>query len=619
MITLYTTFFVPKEKTRLQELLECLRQNISDKRISAIHIVTEEPRYAISDHAECEDAKITWHFVAERPTFQDLLRLAADNEGIVILANTDVYFGRGLENLDTLTHRDALALSRFDKRSNGILVPFHRPDSQDAWILRGPPRHVDCNFPLGIPGCDNRLAHELTQAGYQCVNACNDFEVIHVHASNIRSYIGTGQKVGPPYVQLTPRPKGYWATYIKNVRRTVHELREMGPAAAGGGGANERPTATEEPVRKISKRSMFDMSDSEPHVGEELPHGHARVPHFGDEALGGASGAPDPSSGLSGLSLAPRSPWTLDSVVHAGLPMDSMTKAFRSVSKTYAYVSLEPRKTFNERLMSAVTSQRPILVFLQIQTPDVVRPEILRDVASIARYVVNWTGDVRAPIPKWYYDVAPSVSLTLFSSTTDARTLRRSGLRSDFLQIGFDNDIYVPPSRSTKRSGIVFMGNNYSNRFPLSHFRFELVQALHNKYGKNFILQGGNWGTLAQANTTSNPDQEKKTLQSAAIAVSVSHFQYERYFSDRLLRFMACGPLVLQHWYPGIEIDFTPDKHLVVFHDLDECKQKLDYYLAHPEEAKTIAAAGCAHVHENHTQKIRMLELQALLNGASAL
>lgn len=580
MTTLYTTFFVPKEAKRLQELLETLRHNSQDARIDSIHIMTEEPQHVISDIAESKHAKIQWHFLSDRPTFQDLYRIAADDHGIIILANSDIYFGRGLENTNTLQASDALALSRFDKRADGKLVPYHKSDSQDAWIIRGPPKNIQCHFSLGIPGCDNRLAHELKQAGYSPVNACNDFEIIHCHASNLRTYTRK-QTVSPPYLQLQPRPKGYWRSMIRS-----------------RGDPIVRPRALEAP---------------EPHI--EAPMEAPTDPTEAEMA------PPIPKEAPGQLCLAPRASWTITSVVHAGLPVDMITKAFKSVASQYTYIPMDPRTTFNERLLAHVSEAKPKLLFMQIQTPDVLKLDTLRALTSHVETIVNWTGDVRAPLPQWYYDVGALVTHTLFSSTTDARTLRRAGQPADFLQIGFDNDVYVPSAiEYRKRSNIVFMGNNYTNRFPLSQFRYELVHTIHRKYGKKFVLQGGNWpSVLCSANTTFNPKAEIKTLQSVAIAVSVSHFQYERYYSDRLLRFMACGPLVLQHWYPGIEMDFTPDKHLVVFHNITECMEKLDYYLKHPNEAAQIAEAGCRHVHENHTQKVRMNELQALINGASAM
>lgn len=572
MLVLFTTFWIPEHQGRRAEIFECVRRNVDDSRIAKIHIVTEVPRSDIAHHAELHNEKLEWHFVEARPTFAVLFSLTkcVEPDTIVIIANSDIYFGRGLENLEsTLRPTDALALSRFDRRADGVMVPFHRPDSQDAWILRAPLRDIYADFPLGIPGCDNRLAHELTAAGHTVTNACNDFELVHVHASNVRSYTAKGPKVGPPYLQITPRPKGYWASF-KRFDKVPVEVKP--PPARAAPDVAPQP----EPLLMPTVDKLFFMPE--------------------------------------GLDLVPRSPWTLESIVHFGLPFTAMTKAFQLYAKKYTYIALEPKQSAVERLLDACKRIRPDVVFMQIQSEGIVGPTTMARIKEVCKTIVNWTGDVRSPLPHWFIELAPHVSWTLFSNMNDVRALQMRGLRSAFWQIGYDEDVYKPPTGPSTRSGVVFMGNNYKSTFPLSTFREQLVKALQTSFGTSFVLHGANW-TNAKANSNNNQGEEVKALQRCTIAVSASHFQYERYYSDRLLRFMACGPLVLQHWYPGLEKDFIPDTHLVVFNDIPECIQKVRHYMEHPDVAARIGAAGAAHVLANHSQKVRIMELQAVLDG----
>src|SRR5204862_5215377 len=45
--------------------------------------------------------------------------------------------------------------------------------SQDVWAFEGPVKPVAfSDFALGKPGCDNRIAYELGQAGYEVLNPC---------------------------------------------------------------------------------------------------------------------------------------------------------------------------------------------------------------------------------------------------------------------------------------------------------------------------------------------------------------------------------------------------------------------------------------------------------------
>ena len=72
------------------------------------------------------------------------------------------------------------------------------------------------------------------------------------------------------------------------------------------------------------------------------------------------------------------------------------------------------------------------------------------------------------------------------------------------------------------------------------------------------------------------------------MAISVSHFQEERYTSDRLLRIMGCGALAVTHHYPGIKQEFTPYEHLVTFSSVEDLLKTTDYYLEHEDEAQQI-------------------------------
>ncbi len=52
-------------------------------------------------------------------------------------------------------------------------------------------------------------------------------------------------------------------------------------------------------------------------------------------------------------------------------------------------------------------------------------------------------------------------------------------------------------------------------------------------------------------------------------------------------------------------------QHLVLYHSPQELVDLIDHYLAHPEERRAIAAAGCALVKERHTYVHRLTQLLA--------
>lgn len=60
----------------------------------------------------------------------------------------------------------------------------------------------------------------------------------------------------------------------------------------------------------------------------------------------------------------------------------------------------------------------------------------------------------------------------------------------------------------------------------------------------------------------------------------------------RVLDIMACGGFVLSNWQPEIAEYFEEGKEIVTFGCVEECMDKIRYYLEHEEERRQIAAAG---------------------------
>ena len=75
----------------------------------------------------------------------------------------------------------------------------------------------------------------------------------------------------------------------------------------------------------------------------------------------------------------------------------------------------------------------------------------------------------------------------------------------------------------------------------------------------------------------------------------------EGYWSDRLWLTLGCGGFLLTNYVPGIEEIFTNRKHLVWYHDEDECIVLVKEYLEKAREREEIAEQGYRYVHEHHT------------------
>ena len=298
-------------------------------------------------------------------------------------------------------------------------------------------------------------------------------------------------------------------------------------------------------------------------------------------------------------------------VLHIGFPNPAMGKAF-SIKTDYRFIDWTawtaiPNNVLNlhKHITDVCVDFKPDMIFMQIQSPGVITPEFVQTLPGL---IINWTWDYRDPTPQWMVDIAPYV-ISAFTNETDVEYLQSLGYDSMFLQGGFNNKVYDPDGQLYSKDDspeIVFMANNYPDDeydFPLSKYRIELVDALKEKYGTKFAVYGFGW--LGQNPLQSFMHREAKeaaSYRSSKIAINLSHFEAERYTSDRMFRILGSGPLCMTHWYPGIEKDFTDGEHLLVWRTTEELMNLIDEYLPNINtERIRISAAGCKLAHMNYT------------------
>lgn len=202
MIRLFTSFYNEKNPIRKQELITCLQKNVSNELIERIYVIIEAdtvtPFY---------DSKIIY-IRSERPTFEAFFKLvnwtAIEND-ISIVANSDIYFDSTL-SLIQLKEDQCYALSRYEIAKNGSIEFLQGQGwSQDSWIFKGKIKAVEfSDFYAGKIASDNRIAHELREAGYQIYNVAKTIKSYHLHEGAQRNYANADKslKVAPPYLLL---------------------------------------------------------------------------------------------------------------------------------------------------------------------------------------------------------------------------------------------------------------------------------------------------------------------------------------------------------------------------------------------------------------------------------
>ena len=304
-----------------------------------------------------------------------------------------------------------------------------------------------------------------------------------------------------------------------------------------------------------------------------------------------------------------------EKILHIGICVyrdkeSSLTKAFKRATNNYLELSLS-EKHLQQKAIQLAEAFKPDLVFLQIQADNILHLETVKEIKKHSRIVINWTGDVRSPLQPFFLPMAKEIDYTCFTNMRDVNFIRSKGYGAEFVQIGYDETIYYPyiPVQKVFQGGkelhyqkdidIVFMGNNYGNQFPLGKQRIAMVNYLRKAYGNRFKVFGNFHN--ADGNLNHSQEEEAAIYRRSKIGINMSHFNLERYTSDRMLRLMGSGTLCLTHKFEGIEQDFQDGENVVVWETFEGLKSKIDYYLANEKERERIAANGEKLVRERNT------------------
>lgn len=287
-----------------------------------------------------------------------------------------------------------------------------------------------------------------------------------------------------------------------------------------------------------------------------------------------------------------------------------LSKAFRDNPKISQYHEIPVNENCFERL--ANIDFEPDVIFCQIQNDKIgkrntldLNPTLQKFRNLYDSFIISWNGDIRQNTPIWMSSFDSSI--TCFTNHRDVDYARDNwGHRSDFLQIGIDPEVFNKNHNlKIEVPEIVFFGN-HSGQFPLSGFRKQAVTQLKKRYGNRFQVYGNGY---REAKTSFNADprnpnenqiKESYIYSRAKVGISISHFNSEGYFSDRLLRGMGSGCCMLSHSFPGYEEMFS-NNQISVFKDIPDLLRVCDMLLDDYRHRNEVAKRGHDYVHANHT------------------
>ncbi len=253
---------------------------------------------------------------------------------------------------------------------------------------------------------------------------------------------------------------------------------------------------------------------------------------------------------------------------------------------------------------------RPDLAFCQFQAPGLITSALPKALRELGCFSINWSGDVRHPLPLWYKELAQFFDVTSFTNMPDVEEVRAMGHRAEFLQIGYDERLYYPPPPGWERCDVVFIGNNYGGyKYAESESRRRMVKALADAFGPRFRVYGMSWdGEVPEENVGGyvREPADADILRDAAVAAGWDHFHRAGFASDRLLRATACGCAVINQYYDGIEQEHP---HVGAARSVEEMVAMVRHALDNHDRAQHFGAMSAKWTLEHHRWNERVKQM----------
>jgi Glycosyl transferases group 1/DUF based on E. rectale Gene description (DUF3880) len=228
------------------------------------------------------------------------------------------------------------------------------------------------------------------------------------------------------------------------------------------------------------------------------------------------------------------------------------------------------------------------------------------------RYSTFWYFDLRIPPIQDVLTLSRMVDAMFTTYLPQVETYRSLGISNVFhLPQGMDPKLDRParwiPGRY--RCEVAFIGNGNSDH------RQQVLRPIARTY--DLQIRGPGWRNappeLPVVGGAIYGRAYARAVGGAAVSLGASSLPAQVWqiasASNRMWKVMGCGGFYLGEWVGGMETFAQDGVHCAWFGTPEEAVERVRYYLDHPDERRSIAAAGRRHALAHHTyaHRVRLL------------
>lgn len=293
----------------------------------------------------------------------------------------------------------------------------------------------------------------------------------------------------------------------------------------------------------------------------------------------------------------------LEQLGHSVVPFDYRLHHLQHFSFT--------NKWLNKRLVRTAVGCNADLVI--VHKGETILPGTVSAITKAGIKVVNWNPDEPFGELQAFNRMQniPEYDAVFTYDTQYVERLKEHNPHSYHLPAGADphgvHKEHVPLDKRTFPAALCMVGTAYPNR----------VDMLAPFADKTLRIAGPGWDKTSMA-SMSLPHvkiNEMVGLFNESKIVLNPHGTHKSFIvpNPRTFEIPATRSFELTDLRRDAELFFKPGKEIVIYKDLEEFKELVDYYLVHDEERNTIAQAGHDRVLKEHTIKHRMETMLRLL------
>lgn len=279
-----------------------------------------------------------------------------------------------------------------------------------------------------------------------------------------------------------------------------------------------------------------------------------------------------------------------------------------------AFPRLEERAF--KRILPAISKHKPELV---INISNSLPPQIIEMARSYAKKVVFWFPDSLGNMGRQYF-IASNYDAVFLKDEKSVEILKD--------MIG-KKVVYLPECCLPKWHKKVDISNNEQERYgcdiciegTLYWYRAQILECLSEHDIKIWGPPPPVWmkSPVKRFYTKKyiGGIEKSKAFKASKIILNTFHPAESNGPNVRMFEIAGCGGFQICEYRPSISKFFELDKEIVVFKTLTELKEKVRYYLDHPNERKEISQRAYEKAQKLHTYQIRLQELLKILKDQS--